>query len=202
MYVQHVLSAIWVSAGHTSLCCSLFCYLRKSTLHLFAWSPVGFPSPYPRPQAMPSTLVIQHDTYLPGTMLSQLSHVQLFVTPWTVTRQAPLSMGFSRQEYWNGLPFPSPGDLPNPEIEPTFLTSPSLAGGFFTSSPTCTGPFEIPSESILLIHNPCFLLMLSVFCSFQHCFPTVPLVTPDHPNSGLWAAMLKPRGLFHLIRPE
>ena len=40
------------------------------------------------------------------------------VTPWTVARQAPLSMGFSRQEYWTGLPFPSPGDLPDPEIEP------------------------------------------------------------------------------------
>ena len=46
------------------------------------------------------------------------SHVQLFVTPWTVTYQVPLSMGFSRQEYWSGLPFPSPGDLPYPEIEP------------------------------------------------------------------------------------
>ena len=47
-----------------------------------------------------------------------LSRVQLFVTPWTVAYQAPLSVGFSRQEYWSGLPFPSPGDLPNPEIEP------------------------------------------------------------------------------------
>ena len=47
-----------------------------------------------------------------------LSHVQLFATPWTVAYQAPLSMGFSRQEYWSGLPFPSPGDLPNPGIEP------------------------------------------------------------------------------------
>ena len=46
-----------------------------------------------------------------------LSHVQLFATPWTVAYQAPLSMGFSRQGYWSGLPFPSPGDLPNPEIE-------------------------------------------------------------------------------------
>ena len=46
------------------------------------------------------------------------SHVQLFATPWTTAYQAPLSMGFSRQEYWNGLPFPSPGDLPNPGIEP------------------------------------------------------------------------------------
>ena len=47
-----------------------------------------------------------------------LSHVQLFATPWTVAYQAPLSMGFSRQEYWSGLPFPSPGDLPNPGIKP------------------------------------------------------------------------------------
>ena len=47
-----------------------------------------------------------------------LSHVRLFATPWTVAYQAPLSMGFSSQEYWNGLPFSSPGDLPNPGIEP------------------------------------------------------------------------------------
>ena len=47
-----------------------------------------------------------------------LSHVRLFVTPWTVAYQAPLSMGFSRQEYWSGVPFPSPVDLPDPGIEP------------------------------------------------------------------------------------
>ena len=50
--------------------------------------------------------------------VKSLSHVQLFVTPWTVTYQDPLSMGFSRQEYWSGLPFPSPGDLPDPGIKP------------------------------------------------------------------------------------
>ena len=54
-------------------------------------------------------------------------------TPWTVAHQAPLSMEFSREEYWSGLPFPSPGDLPNPEIEPTSLRSPALAGRFFTT---------------------------------------------------------------------
>ena len=54
-----------------------------------------------------------------------------FVT-WTVAHQAPLSMGFSRQEYWNGLPFPSQGYLPNPGMEPV---SPALAGGFFTTEP-------------------------------------------------------------------
>ena len=47
-----------------------------------------------------------------------LSRVQLFATPWTVARQVPLSMGFSRQEYWSGVPCPSPRDLPNPGIEP------------------------------------------------------------------------------------
>ena len=52
-----------------------------------------------------------------------LSHVRLFVTPWTVAHQAPLSMEFSRQEYWSGLPFPSPGDLLNLGIEPACLTS-------------------------------------------------------------------------------
>ena len=51
-----------------------------------------------------------------------LSHVQLFATPWTVAHQAPLSMAFSRQEYWSGLPFPSPGDLPDPGIKLASLT--------------------------------------------------------------------------------
>ena len=50
--------------------------------------------------------------------MKSLSHVRLFATSWTVVYQAPLSMGFSRQEYWSGLPFPSPGDLPDPGIEP------------------------------------------------------------------------------------
>ena len=50
--------------------------------------------------------------------VKSLSRVRLFVTPWTVAYQAPQSMGFSRQEYWSGLPFPSPGDLPDPGIEP------------------------------------------------------------------------------------
>ena len=65
-----------------------------------------------------------------------LSHVQLFATPWTVVHQAHLSMGFSRQESWNGLPFPSPRDLPDPGMEPRSLTSPAMEGGFFTMSTT------------------------------------------------------------------
>ena len=64
-----------------------------------------------------------------------LSHVQLFATLWTVAYQAPPSMEFSRQEYWNGLPFPSPGDLPNPGIEPR---SPALQADAL--------PFEPPGK--------------------------------------------------------
>ena len=63
-----------------------------------------------------------------------LSHGQLFATPGTISLQAPLSMQYSRPEYWSGLPVPTPGDLLDPELEPTSLESPSLAGGFFTMS--------------------------------------------------------------------
>ena len=69
-------------------------------------------------------------------ILSHFSNVQLCATLWTVAPQAHLSMGFSRQEYWNGLPCPPPEDLPNPGIKPTSLMFPALAGGFFTISTT------------------------------------------------------------------
>ena len=62
-----------------------------------------------------------------------LSFVQVFATPWTIAQQAPLSTGLSRQEYWNGLPFPSPWDLSNPGIE---FKSAVLVGEFFTTEPT------------------------------------------------------------------
>ena len=64
-------------------------------------------------------------------MLSH-SYIQFSVTPWTVAHLAPLFMGFSRQEYWSGLPYPPPGDLPDPGIKPV---SPALADGFFTTEP-------------------------------------------------------------------
>ena len=57
------------------------------------------------------------------------------VSPWTVAQQVPLSMEFSRQEYWRGLPFPTPGDLPDPGVEPAAPVSPASAGGFFTIVP-------------------------------------------------------------------
>ena len=68
-------------------------------------------------------------------VLSHFSHVRLFVILWTVAQQDPLFMGFSRQEFWSGLPCPPPRDLPNPGIEPVSLKSPALAGGFLTTAP-------------------------------------------------------------------
>ena len=67
-------------------------------------------------------------------VLSRFVHVRLFVILRSVTHQAPLSMGCSRQKYWSGLPFPSSGSLPDPRIEPVSLKSPTLAGGFVTSA--------------------------------------------------------------------
>ena len=69
--------------------------------------------------------------------------VWLFVTLWTVVHQASLSMGFSRQEYWSGLPFPSPKDFPNPRIKSVSLVSPALAGRFFTTLPADNRTFVI-----------------------------------------------------------
>ena len=69
-------------------------------------------------------------------MLSCFSCVRLFVTLWTVARQAPLSLGFSRQELWSGLPCPPPGDLPDSGIELASLRSPASAGEFLTTRAT------------------------------------------------------------------
>ena len=75
---------------------------------------------------------IRRSCFRHACVLGCFSHVQLFATAWTIAHQAPLSLGFPRQEYWSGLPFPSPGALPNPEIEPG---TPALADGFFTTEP-------------------------------------------------------------------
>ena len=72
--------------------------------------------------------------YMCACMLS-LSVVSNFLQPWTVAHQAPLSVGFSRQEYWSGLPFPPPEDFPSPGVEPVFPAAPMLAGELFTTAP-------------------------------------------------------------------
>ena len=92
-----------------------------------------------------------------------LIHVWLFATPYTGACQAPLSMGFSRQECWNGLPFPPPGDLPNPKMKPA---SPALAGRFFTLghlkiyfSPSCKNHSKRTYSKILKIKKVNILTM-------------------------------------------
>ena len=77
-----------------------------------------------------------------------LRRVQLLVTPWIADCQAPLSMGLAQQEYWSGLPFPPPGDLPDTGIKPTSPVSPALAGEFFTTLPE--RPFQFVTVLILL----------------------------------------------------
>ena len=111
---QHatVLSTHWPQGKH-----SLMCYPTKSPFH--SASPHRF---------FPALSL--------ASVLSCFSHVLLCTTLWTVACQAPLSMGFSRQEYWSGLPCLPSEDLPNPGIKSTSLVSPALAGGFFTISAT------------------------------------------------------------------
>ena len=83
-----------------------------------------------------------------------LSHVRLFGTPW-ITCQAPLSMGFSRQEYWSGLLFPSPGYLPNPGLNPR---SPALAGGCFTTEPPGMPIMCLPTIIFLILYMRCLFM--------------------------------------------
>ena len=94
-----------------------------------------------------------------------LSHVRLFATPWTIACQAPLSMGFPRQEYWSGLPFPSPGDLPDPGIE---YVSPTLAGGFYTT--------ESPGEPMLFTTSLYFHVSSLLSLSFSAEAPLYMLI--------------------------
>ena len=87
-----------------------------------------------------------------------LSHVRLFATLWTVAHQAPPSMGFSRQEYWNGLPFPSPGDLPDPGIEPR---SPALESDALTSEPP--GKPKVQFENVHVCASPLDIVTVHFF---------------------------------------
>ena len=97
-----------------------------------------------------------------------LSHVWLFATPGMVALQALLSMGFSRQECWSGLLFPSPGDLPDPGTEPTFPESPPLAGRFFTTSATREA---LDTLNLFIFHIKCTVLqqnihlLINIYCS-------------------------------------
>ena len=90
--------------------------------------------------------------------VKSLSHVRLFAIPWTITRQAPPSIGFSRQEYWSGLPFPSPGDLRNPGIKPG---SPKLHADTLPSEPPIEVEGKIPKNSQEIFQESQDLLLTS-----------------------------------------
>ena len=106
-------------------------------------------------------------------LLSCFSPVQFFVTPWTVAHNAPLSMGFSMQEYWSGLSCPSPGDLPDPGIEPMSLMSPALAAGFFTTITTWEAPNNSDSGSgaMLYVKRRSVTQLCPTLCSPMDCNP-------------------------------
>ena len=106
--------------------------------------------------------------------VKSLSRVRLFVILWTVAHQAPPSMGFSRQEYWSGLPFPSPRGLPNPGMEPKSFTSPAVAGWFFTTSATWKAPFDsnkriLKGNYVTALGGAPLLLLLSRFRRVRFC---------------------------------
>ena len=86
--------------------------------------------------------------------LSRFSPVWLFATPWIIACQASLSEGVSRQEYWSGLPCPSPRDRPNRGIEAASLTPPALAGRFFTTSTTWERTLSAPDKSSVIYSSP------------------------------------------------
>ena len=96
-----------------------------------------------------------------GLVLSHFSRVWLFATAWTVARQAPLSMGFSRQECWGGQPFASPGDLPNPGIEPA---SPAFTDGSFTAEPPGEPRFILTCHLLSLDSGLCVDECGGVYC--------------------------------------
>ena len=107
-------------------------------------------------------------------MLNGFSRAQVFVTPWTVACQAPLSMGFSRQEYWSGLPCLPPGDLPDPGIKPVSLMTPAVAGGFLTASATWEVLLFIPellypSLPAGGIMRHLAYLLITHWCQPAHC---------------------------------
>ena len=144
------------------------------------------------------------------TRACSLSHAQLCVTLWTIVRQAPLSVGFLRQESWSGLPFPTPGDLPSPGIKPTSPEPPALAGGFFTteppgkpifynccccsvaqSCPTLCNPMDCSTPGLSVPHLPKFA-QVHVHCISDAIQPSYPLT----PSSDSALNLSQHQGLF------
>ena len=115
-------------------------------------------------------------------LLTRFNCVRLCVTPWTIAHQTPLSMVFSRQEYWSRLPFPPPGDLPDPGINPA---SPALAGGFFTTVPPNPKDTSGPPKELILGLVLRILITLSSHLpslAFSSKAPAVPWILPLSPT--------------------
>ena len=129
-------------------------------------------------------------------VLSHFSRVQLFTILWTVARQAPLSMQFPRPEYWRGLPFPTPGDLPYSGIEPATPLSAALAGRFFT-----TKPYGKPHAYLTYL---IFVKCLPVYLILCHCFKSLYILTHVYMcvfscsvmSDSLWPYGLQPASLL------
>ena len=126
------------------------------------------------------------------SVLSCLGRVQLFAGPWTVARQAPLSMGFSRQEYWSGLPCLPPGDLPDPGIEPTSARVFSNSGGFFTPRTTWGTP---NTGSVQFSRS----VMSNSLRGLPHARPLCPSLSPGVCSNSIESVM--PSNHLILCRP-
>ena len=131
--------------------------------------------------------------FMLACMLSHFNCVRPLATLWTVALQAPLSMGFSRQEYWSGLSFPSPGDPPNPGIKPSSLMPPALTGVFFTTSATleahwdiqCTPLSCLPSFALVIFKRIVLLVQLVAVGFFSLlCGCSVTSYVFLHPEDG------------------
>ena len=103
-------------------------------------------------------------------VLSHFSRVRLFVTPWTVALQAPLSIGLSRQEYWSGLPFPSPGDLPNPGLQTHVSCIPCIGRQVLYQLCLLESPWIHSSSQI----SPVCLPHIPLFSGLTHVVPSFP----------------------------
>ena len=112
-------------------------------------------------------MIPYHRLIITKICVQSLSCVQLFATPWTIARQAPLSMEFSRQGYWSRLPFPTPGDLPDPGIKPAAL---ALAGRFFTTeTPGKPNHSElgVTKDYVLMDTGSCLFLFVFLWLKFS-----------------------------------
>ena len=141
-----VLTCVWLFATSWTVACQaplpMKCFRQEYRNELPFPTPGDLPNPGINPVSLAFSALASGffttsttwEAFMCFALLSCFSYVWLFVTLWTVFCQAPLSMGFSRREYWRGLPFPPPGHLPDPESEAASLRSPVLAGWLFTTS--------------------------------------------------------------------